>query len=166
MNFSIIRFFLLMKKILKIVVLVLFSAFFTAQFVRPDRSNPAVVQAETLEFSMQIPENIETILTRSCNDCHTNSTVYPWYANITPFNWFLAEHINSGRRNLNFSVWNTYETRRKRRKLDQICEQVTHKEMPLPSYLWIHRASKLSDRDIEILCDWTDAEKTKLEQTQ
>jgi hypothetical protein len=155
-----------MKKILKIVALVFFAAFFIAQFVRPDRSNPTVVQAETLESSMQIPENVESILTRSCNECHTNNTVYPWYSNITPFNWFLDEHINDGRRHLNFSVWNTYETRRKRRKLEEICEQATGKEMPLPSYLWIHRAAKLSDRDIEILCHWTETEKTRLEKTQ
>lgn len=155
-----------MKKNLKIVALVLFAAFFIAQFVRPDRNNPPVVQAETLESSMQIPENVEWILTRSCSDCHTNNTIYPWYSNITPFNWLLADHIIDGRRNLNLSVWNTYETRRKRRKLDQICEQISDREMPLPSYLLIHRAAKLSDGDIKILCDWTNAEKTKLEQTQ
>lgn len=155
-----------MKRILKIGVIILFAAFLVIQLVRPDRTNPPITQAETLESSAQIPENVEAILTRSCGDCHTNKTTYPWYANVTPFNWFLANHIKDGRTNLNFSVWNTYETSRKRRKLDQICEQITSREMPLPSYLWIHTGAKLSDEEIKILCDWTDAEKTVFAQNQ
>lgn len=151
-----------MKKILKILVIVLFAGFLAIQFVRPDQVNPAIVHAETLEATTQMPENVEQILRRSCSDCHTNATVYPWYSKISPFNWFLAQHIDDGRNQLNFSVWNSYETSRKRRKLDEICEQITVGEMPLPSYLWIHRNAKLSEEDIKTLCDWTDAEKKNL----
>lgn len=150
-----------MKK-LKIIALVLFAVLLAAQIFRPDRTNPPVVEGETLEASAQVPENVEAILARSCNDCHANKTIYPWYSNLTPVNFFLARHIDEGRRNLNFSVWNTYEKSRKRRKLDQICEQVTEKAMPLPSYLWIHLNAKLSDDDRKILCDWSDAEKARL----
>ncbi len=69
-------------------------------------------------------------------------------------------------RNLNFSEWGTYETRRKRKKLDEVCEQITTKEMPLPSYLWIHRDAKLSDEDIKTLCDWAKAERARLENSE
>lgn len=151
-----------MKKTLKIIAVVLFIAFIAVQFYRPDRSVPPIVETETLEASTQVPENVEQILTRSCNDCHTYKTIYPWYAQISPASIFLGNHISEGRQNMNFSIWNTYETNRKRRKLDQICEQITEKEMPLPSYLWIHRNSTLSDEDIKALCDWTDKEKARL----
>ncbi len=155
-----------MKKIVKTVAIVLFAGFILIQFIRPDQTNPPIVQAETLETSTAIPQNVEAILQRSCNDCHTNATVYPWYSNVSPFNWLLANHINDGRNQLNFSLWNTYEDSRKRRKLDQICEQATSSEMPLPSYLWIHRDAKLSPEDVKILCDWSDAEREKLAQKQ
>ncbi len=155
-----------MKKTLKIVVLALFIAFLIAQFIRPDSTNPPTVQAETLESSTQMPDEVKKILARSCADCHTNTTAYPWYSNVTPANFFLAHHIEEGRQTLNFSTWNTYETRRKRRKLDQACEQATSREMPLPSYLWIHSDAKLSDEDIKTLCAWTDAEKARLETSQ
>lgn len=155
-----------MKKIVKTVAIVLFAGFILIQFIRPDQTNPPIVQAETLETSTAIPQNVEAILQRSCNDCHTNATVYPWYSNVSPFNWLLANHINDGRNQLNFSLWNTYENSRKRRKLDQICEQATSSEMPLPSYLWIHRDAKLSPEDVKILCDWSDAEREKLAQKQ
>lgn len=151
-----------MKKHLKIIAVVLFAAFLLAQLFRPDRANPPIVEAETLESTAPVPENVEAVLVRSCSDCHANKTNYPWYSNVTPFNFFLANHIEEGRRNLNFSVWNTYEKNRKRRKLDQICEQISEGQMPLPSYLWIHRDAQLSDEDRKILCDWTDAEKSRI----
>lgn len=151
-----------MKKVFKISACVLFLAFVALQFYRPDRSAPPIVAAETLEASADVPENVEQILARSCNDCHTNKTNYPWYSQIAPASIFLANHISEGRRQLNFSVWNTYEAARRRRKLGEICEQVSDGEMPLPSYLWIHRNAGLSPDDVKILCDWTEAEKARL----
>ena len=143
-----------MKKTLKIVVIVLAAAFVIAQFIRPNQENPPVNLADTLETSVAVPENVEAILKRSCNDCHTNTTVYPWYAKITPSNWFLDNHIQDGRRELNFSIWNTYQAKRKNKKLEEVCEQVKTGEMPLPSYLWIHRDAALREGDANILCDW------------
>jgi hypothetical protein len=143
-----------MKKIVKIVVIVLVAAFAVAQFVRPNQTNPAVNPAETLEASVPVPGNVEEILKRSCNDCHSNTTSYPWYAQVSPVSWFLDNHIQDGRRELNFSIWNTYTAKRKDKKLDEVCEQVKTGEMPLPSYLWIHRDAALREGDANILCDW------------
>ena len=151
-----------MKKALKITVIVLAVAFIVIQFFRPDFTNPPVNQSETLEASTQVPETVEAILTRSCKDCHSHETVYPWYSKVQPSAWFLAGHIEEGRRHFNMSVWNTYETRRKRRKLDEMCEQVESREMPLPSYLWIHWGAKLSDEEIKTLCDWSHTESERL----
>ena len=156
----------MVKRILQITALVLFVGFVAIQFIRPDFSNPPINQAETLEASTQVPENVQKILTRSCNDCHSNTTVYPWYSNIQPGASFLKGHIDEGRSKLNFSNWNTLEIGKKRRKLGEICQQIQSKEMPLPSYLWVHWASKLSDEDGKIICGWTDAERAKLDTTE
>lgn len=151
-----------MKKILKIIAVVLVVAFIAIQIYRPDKTNPPVVEAETLEANAQVPENVSAILKRSCNDCHSNQTVYPWYSNVAPFSWLLANHIKDGRRHLNFSVWGTYDAKRKRNKLDETCEQVTSGEMPHNQYLWIHRDANLSEEDKKILCDWAEMEKAKI----
>ncbi|MCA1623382.1 MAG: heme-binding domain-containing protein [Acidobacteria bacterium] len=151
-----------MKKAVKIIAIVLAVAFFAIQFYRPDRTNPLIVEAETLEASTQVPENVQKILERSCNDCHSNKTVYPWYSNISPFSWMLVDHINEGRRELNFSAWGTYTNKRKRHKLDETCEQITDGLMPHNQYLWIHRDARLSEADKKILCDWAETEKAKL----
>ena len=151
-----------MKKFLKIAAVVLVIAFIFIQFFRPDFTNPPLNQAETLEGSTQIPDNVQAILTTSCKDCHSNETKYPWYSKVQPSAWLLADHIEEGRRHLNLSLFNTYEERRKKRKISEICEQVESREMPLPSYLYVHRDAELSDEQIKILCDWTKQEGEKL----
>lgn len=151
-----------MKKILKIFAAVLVLAFIAVQFYRPAMINPPVIEAETLAATTRVPENIQALLKRSCNDCHSNQTVYPWYSNISPFSWKLAEHIEEGRRELNLSVWNTYSGNKKRNKFDEICEQVTTGEMPHNQYLWIHTEARLSEEDKKLLCDWAETEKAKI----
>jgi hypothetical protein len=151
------------KKVVKIVIIVLAVAFVIAQFFRPDRALPPENPTDTLEASTQVPQNVEAILTRSCADCHSNRTTYPWYSNVSPFSWFLANHINEGRQELNISTWNTTDVKRRVRKLDKMCEEVQNGEMPLPSYLWIHWDAKLSTDDVNTLCSWTDSEKQRLQ---
>lgn len=153
-----------MKKILKIAAIVVVLVFIVLQFFRPDRSNPAIIESETLEASTNLPADVKAVLQRSCSDCHSNNTTYPWYSNISPFSWFLAGHISDARQEMNFSIWNTYSPKKKSKKLEEICEKVEAGEMPLPSYLWIHRNAALSESDVRLLCDWAKQEKTRLGQ--
>lgn len=154
-----------MKKALKIIAVVLLAGFVVIQFIRPDLTNPPIDQTATLESSVAVPENVSLILARSCADCHTDATNFPWYSQIQPGAWFLADHIREGRREMNFSVWKSYPADRRRRKLGEICEQVQSREMPLPSYLWIHRDAQMSDQEIKTLCDWAEAESAKTAET-
>ena len=147
-----------MKKVLKVVLLALAVVLFAAQFVRPDLTNPPIDPAHEL----RAPANVQSILDRSCNDCHSNRTRYPWYAQISPLSWWLKDHITEGRREVNFSEFATYSARRKGRKFKEICEQVKEGEMPLESYLPLHPSAKLSDADRQVLCQWTSAESAAL----
>jgi hypothetical protein len=149
------------KTVLKVLAVLLVFALVVIQFFGIDKSSPATVQADTIGAAVTVPANVNAILEKSCNDCHTNSTVYPWYANVQPFGWFLKNHIDDGRRHLNLSQFGTYASNRKVKKLEEMCEQVQKREMPLPSYLWIHRDSVLSDADIQTLCSWTEEAKAK-----
>ena len=150
------------KKILKITIILLVLGFLVSQFIRPDFTNPPIAASETLAASTALPADVQMVLARSCNDCHSNQTTYPWYSSVTPFNWFLADHIAEGREELNFSKWNTYGTDKKIKKLEEICEVIESAEMPLPSYLWIHRDAVLSESESRLLCEWTKAETTRL----
>jgi len=144
-----------MPKILKYAVIGLALTFLIAQFIRPSFTNPPVNASERLEASVNVPVDVAAILKRSCSDCHTNETDYPWYSQITPVNWWLKNHIDEGRDEMNFSTWGTYTPKRKAKKLEEVCEQVESGAMPLPSYLWAHRDAVLSPDDAKLLCSWS-----------
>ena len=112
-----------MKKVLKIIAIILFLGFVGLQFMRPERTNPPINESETLESTVEVSNDVQEILKRSCDDCHSNKTVYPWYSNIAPISWSVVDHIRVGRAELNFSKWGTYSKSRQERKLEEICER-------------------------------------------
>jgi hypothetical protein len=148
---------------IKRILLGLLIVFVLIQLYRPSRENPPVDQAKTIEQSIAIPQNVETVLSRSCNDCHSSKTIWPWYSSIAPMSWLLADHVKDGRKELNFSEWGDFSARRKRRKFEEICEQVNKGHMPIDSYVWLHRDAKLSPAERNLLCDWANGEKAKIQ---
>jgi len=154
-----------MKRYLKIALIAIAVIFLGIQLVRIDRSNPPVVSSQSIESQMAIPGDVSEILGRSCNDCHTHKTAYPWYSQVAPVSWWLRNHISDARRHLNMSEWGTYEPKKQAHKLEEICDEVRSGNMPLPSYLWIHRDSVLSEADKDALCSWTESERKRLAAT-
>ena len=149
-------------KILKWIVVILAVIFLGIQFVRPARTNPVVDPSQTLEAHTQMPPEVASIFERSCRDCHSNKTVWPWYTNVAPISWWLTDHVNEGRRELNMSEWGRLPRDRQDRKLRQICDEVADGMMPLSSYLPMHPGARLSEQDKRVLCDWTHAERSRL----
>lgn len=151
-----------MKKLLKIGAVIIFGAFVVIQFFQTDKTNPPIVEGETVDAAVTVPADISQILGRSCNDCHSHKTFYPWYVYIQPGGWFMQDHVEAGRGDLNFSIFNTYDAKKKAKKFEEICEEVEIKAMPLPSYLWLHGDAILSVSDAKALCDWANAERAKI----
>ena len=149
-------------RVLKWIAIVLAVVFVGIQFVRPARTNPVIDPSRTIEANSQMTPQVASILDRSCRDCHSNKTVWPWYTNVAPVSWWLSNHVNEGRHDLNFSEWATLPPDRQDRKLRQICDEVEDGMMPLSSYLPMHPVARLSDQDKKTLCDWTDAERRSL----
>src|SRR4051812_847400 len=149
-------------RILKWVAIVLAVVFIGIQFKRPVLSNPAVDQSQTIAAHLQVPSDVSSILERSCRDCHSNQTVWPWYTQLAPVSWWLANHVEQGRKDMNMSEWGKLPTDRQERKLRQMCDEVTDGQMPLSSYLPMHPTARLSEQDKKVLCDWTDQERQRL----
>jgi len=131
--------------------------FVVIQFIRPSLANPPIDETKTIGATAEVPSDVQAILERSCYDCHSNKTVWPWYSNVAPVSWLLADDVKDGRKELNFSEWGTYKERRKSRKLKELCEQVKESEMPLTLYVPLHSSAKLSDADRTRLCEWSTA---------
>lgn len=146
----------MISKLLKILVVLVAIVFVAIQFWRPAFNNPPVVPGERLQDVTDVPDEIAGILKRSCADCHSNETVYPWYSGIAPISWGMYDHIRLGREELNFSIWKTYSEKRRARKLEEMCDEVTAGYMPHYQYLWLHPGSELSAKQKSALCEWTE----------
>ena len=125
-----------------------------AQAVRPVRTNPPTAAGASL-LAHATPE-VTAILNRSCRDCHSNETRWPWYTNVSPTSWLVANHVNHGREHFNYSQWTSIDEDEQDKLLGGICSLAERSRMPLPSYLWIHRDAKLSPADVKTLCAWSE----------
>lgn len=124
------------------------------QFFQPLRNQSDEVTASHIERVYNVPQNVKTILTQSCYDCHSNNTRYPWYSRIQPGAWYMARHIKKGKEELNFSTFGEYSARKQRNKFRAMAGQVKDGEMPLSSYTLIHRNAVLSQQDKQVLVNW------------
>lgn len=150
-----------MKKYIKPVLIGLLVIFLLAQFIRPAR-NLSNDQTNSLTTKYPVPEPVQTILKTTCYDCHSNYTVYPWYANIQPVASWLADHVKEGKGELNFSEFTTRKIAVQNKKFGEIIEMVQEGEMPMSSYTLIHRDAILSDAQQKLLTDWAQSMKDTL----
>lgn len=151
-----------MKKYLGKTVLGFIVIFIVIQFIRPTK-NLSGENANDISKTYPIPDSVKMILTVACYDCHSNSTRYPWYAEIQPFGWFLNNHIQEGKRGLNFSEFSSYRIRKQYRRFDQICNLVEKNEMPLSSYTLIHKNAILNHQQKELVFAWANAAHDSIE---
>jgi hypothetical protein len=156
-----------MKKILKIFSVLLVLAFIIIQFInRPEKTSSNEITEDDITRQANLPSDVEKILKRSCYDCHSNQTVWPWYSNIAPVSWLVAKDVREGRKDMNFSTWGKLSDNKKSKLLSEICDLISENEMPLPVYLIMHSEAKLSDEDKKILCDWASEELKKYDKEE
>lgn len=151
-----------MAKILKRTALVLVILFLAIQVIRPAKTNPQVPPERAIHAQMEVPAEVRAILERSCRDCHSAETRWPWYSHVAPVSWLVIDDVNDARNKMNLSDWAQYDTKKADEILGDICEQVSMNEMPLPSYRWMHRDAHLSAQEVRTLCEWTEREQEKL----
>ena len=114
------------------------------------RTNPPV------ETEIPASDAVREVLRRSCYDCHSNETKWPWYAHVAPTKFFVVDHVEEGRRHMNFSTWNAFGAKKRAKRLREIMEEIDEAEMPLPSYLRLHADAKLSSKEKDLLRIWSE----------
>ena len=147
----------MVKKILRRTFQILIVAFIIIQFFRPAKNRSVGISNNDITKLYTVPADVQSILKTSCYDCHSNNTIYPWYSYIQPVAWWLNGHIKDGKRGLNFSEFAGYRIRKQYKRLEDINELVKKNEMPLDTYLWIHKYAKLNDQQKLILANWVTA---------
>lgn len=150
------------SRIKKISIPIILIIFIAIQFFDVNPNKTAETSENSIEKKYSVPQNVRQILKTSCYDCHSNNTVYPWYSKIQPVKWWLANHINDGKRHLNFDEFSTYPKDKKLHKLDEVAETVNADEMPLSSYTVIHTQAKLSAEQKSLIQSWVKSMKGQI----
>ena len=147
-----------LKKVLKIGALVAVGAGVAIQFVpvKGIGSNPPG------RYKVDAPPEVLAILERSCFDCHTHETKWPFYARIAPGSWLMARDVNLGRSRFNMSEWGEVEEDERQLDRENAWDQVEEGEMPPSFYIYpLHLSAKLSDADKATLKAWFLKDKDK-----
>lgn len=118
------------------------------QLWQPERTNPPV------QSEIQAPPEIAAILERACYDCHSHETEWPWYAYVAPVSWWVVDHVHDARGDLDFSEWPVLDFEELEHNFKEIDEQIAKGEMPLKSYLLLHREARLTGEDRAALRRW------------
>lgn len=140
---------------LKKILILLLLAFIIIQFIHPARNKSEGPQSHYMGNAHTIPSGVKLILEKACNDCHSNNTVYPWYSYIQPVDWWLTDHINDGKKELNFDEYTNRNLRYQYHKMEEVEEMITEAAMPLDSYTWMHRNAKLTTVEKDQLIAWS-----------
>lgn len=126
------------------------------QLVPVDRTNPPVTG------EVPAPDDVRAVLERSCWDCHSNETSWPWYSRVAPASWLVAEDVEDGRRHANFSTWDRYDAEERDEVMEEVVEVMEGEEMPLWQYTLLHRDAQLSRAERERLIEWARAVRAEI----
>ena len=139
-------------------MVMLVAVFLVIQLIPVERNISRVPAGQSFEMTQKVPANVAAILKVSCYDCHSNNTRYPWYSELQPEAWFMAQHIKKGKEELNFDHFNAYSKRRKKAKIRSIISQIEKEEMPLKSYLLLHPDAGLTPNKKKVLLQFFQSE--------
>lgn len=153
---------MILRKSLRRIFWTLLVLLVVAQFIPVPRTNPPVDPSKTLAATTPVPPQVAAIFERSCQDCHSNLTKWPWYSRVAPISWGVWSDVTGARKMMNLSEWGTFSDSRKDTRLGDIVEQITSGGMPDSKYLLIHRNAKLSEQDKKTLVGWAEATRKNL----
>jgi hypothetical protein len=138
---------------IKKILLGLLVVFIVLQAFRPAKNNTGD-KSKDISLSYPVSDSVTALFNKACNDCHSNNTEYPWYAEVQPLGWWLNDHVIDGKKHFNLNEFSSYRIAKQYHKLEECIEQLKEGEMPLESYTVIHKEARLSEAERETLVAW------------
>jgi hypothetical protein len=135
---------------------------FAAVFVHPFGAEKTRKSDNPLLSGAAIDLKVLPIIGRSCQDCHSERTAWPWYSYVPPMSWLMENDVRRARDRMNLSRWESYSPGQKARMLAKMSAVVRNRVMPLPRYLVLHPGARLSDSDIDQINRWALKERGRL----
>lgn len=138
------------KYILLAIILIIVGLQFFPGLPENKTENPDL----SIVISPALPKDVDAILTKACNDCHSYSPNWPWYAHVAPVSFYIGDHVKEGREHFNLSEWGTYSPKRQKHKAKEAIEEIKEGGMPIESYLKLHPEARLTDDEKQTLIDF------------
>ena len=121
--------------------------------------------ARPLLSGASIDSKARNIISRSCQNCHSEATEWPWYSYIAPVSWLVESDVSHARSHLNFAHWEEYSSDQRFTFLSEISTMVSAGSMPPSRYLLMHPEATLSNADISEIAQWVRIETKSLRST-
>ena len=126
------------------------------QLIPVNRSDPSVAPSQTISATPPVPADVKAVFERSCKNCHSDETSWPWYSYVAPISWVVVRDVHQARKAMNLSEWGSYPINIKTNKLEQICEQLTNGDMPDRKYILVHGYARTTAKERDVVCQWTE----------
>ena len=131
-------------------------------FVHPFGNARLAHSNDGLMNTAQIDPGVSAVMQRSCQNCHSERTEWPWYSHAAPMSWLIERDVRGGRSQWNMSRWEQYSVEDREQTLSKIGSMVRNRKMPLPQYLFLHPEAKLSDADVDLIYQWSRSERKRM----
>ncbi len=126
------------------------------QIVQPSRTNPPVIPSRSLEAHVDVPQEVQAVLKRTCYDCHSNATVWPWYSYVAPVSWYVAHDVNTARGHVNLQDWEAQVNEQEGKEhLGLTCKLVRNGQMPPADYRLMHKGTDVTPEETNAVCAWS-----------
>jgi hypothetical protein len=133
---------------LKIALIIVAVILIAIQFIPVRRTNPPVTA------NLDAPMQVVSVFKKSCYNCHSNETEWPWYSNIAPVSWLIASDVKDGRSHLNFSNWEDFSRKDIVKMKEEIWEEIEKGKMPLSKYIFMHPEVELNQKEKDLIKEW------------
>ncbi|HKI94377.1 MAG TPA: heme-binding domain-containing protein [Gemmatimonadales bacterium] len=146
-----------LRRLARAVGAALVIALVGAQFIRPEHPRGVLPSDGRMNDLVTVPNGVDSLLRRSCYDCHSDETRWPWYSHVAPVSWLVIHDVRHARGDLDFSRWSTDPVREPtpQQQFRWMCQDVRRDIMPPRLYLLMHADARLSEADKDLLCGWT-----------
>jgi len=144
------------RAVAKSIIIGSIAFFILIQIIQPNRTNPPVVPSRSLEAHVGVPPEVQAVLKRSCYDCHSSATVWPWYSYVAPVSWYIVHDVSTGRSHVNFQNWEAQINEQEGKEhLGLVCKLIRNGTMPPADYRVMHKGTDVSPAETATVCAWS-----------
>lgn len=116
-----------------------------------------------VELGKEYRNKIQPIFARSCFDCHSQKTNYPWYHNLPYVKEMIDKDISDALSHIDFTDGFPFVGHgTPQSDLTYIQKSINELRMPPKNYQYLHPSAKLTDKDIETINAWIESSMKRL----